>query len=161
MGKSKDRQSKAAMADDFNRLAGEQDFSDAVERIGAIRETITGLMLFDLLQYMEERINEQLSTVSAMHAKVLLAIEQVEEPNIPYLVLRPEKLLVLTGMLSSLNTDIMLARTSTCPDALRRHEIGYPQEMGVIAAQIDEALGISRQAQRRPRTRGGFTPSMG
>jgi len=53
---------------------------------------------------------------------------------------------MLEGMLASLNTDIWLARCATCPDALLRHERGYPQEMGAIAAFIDKALGLRPHA---------------
>jgi hypothetical protein len=57
-------------------------------------------------------------------------------------------MLMLTGMLASLNTDTWTARSATCPDALLRHERGYPQEMGAIAAFIDKALDLRpRSAQ--------------
>ena len=77
--------------------------------------------------------------------------------TIPRLLREPEHMRVLEGMLASLNTDIWTARTATCPTALMRHERGYPEEMGAIAAFIDEALDLPPRAARigRSAQRGG------
>jgi len=95
--------------------------------------------------------------VEATHPRVLLGVEQVEETTIRHLLEEPKQMLVLTGMLASLNTDIWMARTATCPDALLRHARGYPQEMGAIAAFIDQALDL----RPRPVQNGRSVPQSG
>ena len=67
--------------------------------------------------------------------------EQVHRPDIPYLIVKPQRLQHLTGLLASLNTEIICARSSTSSAALRVIEAGFPLEMGEIAAVIDDAAG--------------------
>lgn len=89
--------------------------------------------------------------------RVILGVEQVEKTTIMHFREEPKQMLMLTGMLASLNTDIWLARSATCPNALLPHERGYPQEMGAITAFIDKALDLRARSIQMGRSvsRGG------
>lgn len=147
MGFSKGRGSKKDLREQFNRLVNDQTRDDLLDRITALYGTEAGLMFHDLLGFLDGRVRDRAKPVEATHPRVLLGVEQVEETTIRHLLEEPKQMLVLTGMLASLNTDIWMARTATCPDALLRHARGYPQEMGEIAAFIDQALDLQK---RRP-----------
>lgn len=143
MGFSKDKKPPgiSASVDNFNMLAYGQTYSEASGRLAFLVTTPTGAMLYDLLNFMKLRIDAANNIVDPVYAKVLLAVWQVHQPDIPYLLAKPRQLDLLTGMLASLNTDIVCARTSTSPHALQALEAGFPKEMGAIAALIDEAVG--------------------
>ena len=145
MSFSKVNDSKAAgTVENFNRLAYGLKLEDAVTRLGFLVTTETGLLFYDLLAFLKARIEGNGNHVEPVHAKVLIAVEQVRSTDIPYLLLKPQKVIYMTGLLASLNTDIVCARTSTSPVALRALEDGFPVEMGQIAALIDEAVGARR-----------------
>ena len=152
MGFSKDKGSRRDLRKQFNRLVNDQTRDDLLERIASLGATETGQMFFDLISFLQARIAPSSGEIKPAHARVILGVEQVEQTTIPYLVREPAQMHVLAGMLASLNTDIWMARSATCPDALLRHERGYPQEMGAIAAFIDKALGLGN---RRARIRKG------
>jgi hypothetical protein len=157
MGTSGSGTGDRELRDQFNRLVNAQTRDDLLGRIAALQGTESGLMFFDLLGYLRGRIRQDRRYVTAAHPRVILGIEQVETTTIRHLLEEPKQMLVLTGMLASLNTDIWMAQSATCPDALLRHERGYPQEMGEIAAFIDEALDLrTPSAQIR-----GSTPRSG
>lgn len=127
--------------DNFNLLAYGLTPFDAVARLGFLVTTETGAMFYDLLSFIKARIEDNGNHVLPVFAKVLIAVEQVHSPDIPYLVLKPHRVEHLAGLLASLNTEIVCARGSTSPIALRAVETGFPQEMGEIAAVIDDAIG--------------------
>jgi len=143
MGFSKDKKPPGGSpsVDNFNMLAYGQTYSEVRDRLAFLVTTPTGAMLYDLLDFMKRRIDAESNIVDPVYAKVLIAVGQVHKPDIPYLLAKPRQLDLLTGMLASLNTDIICARTSTSPIALQALEAGFPKEMGAIAAVIDEAVG--------------------
>lgn len=147
MGFSKGKGGRNELREQFNRLVNNQTRDDLMDRIAMLNGTDTGLMFYDLLGFLDGRIRDRKKPVDPMHPRVLLGMEQVEDTTIRRLLEEPKQMLVLTGLLASLNTDIWMARSATCADALLRHERGYPQEMGAIAAFIDEALDLPK---RRP-----------
>lgn len=147
MGFSKAKGGKKDLREQFNRLVNDQTRDDLIDRITALYGTEAGLMFHDLLGFLDGRVRERAKPVDAAHPRVLLGMEQVEETTIRHLLEEPKQMLVLTGMLASLNTDIWMAQSATCPDVLLRDERGYPQEMGAIAAFIDQALDLP---QHRP-----------
>ena len=149
---SKERRRGRDLRKQFNRLVNDQTRDDLLDRIAELGTTETGQMFFDLVELLKARISPSDGEIETTHARVILGIEQVEQTTIPYLVREPAQMHVLAGMLASLNTDIWMARSATCRDALLRHERGYPQEMGAIAAFIDKALGLGK---RRARIRKG------
>jgi hypothetical protein len=149
---SKERRRGRDLREQFNRLVNDQTRDDLLDRIAELGTTETGQMFFDLMAFLKVRISPSNGEIETTHARVILGIEQVERTTIPYLVREPAQMHVLAGMLASLNTDIWMARSSTCRDALLRHERGYPQEVGAIAAFIDKALGLDK---RRARIRKG------
>lgn len=146
--------------DTFNQLAYGLKLEDAVTRLGFLVTTQTGLLFYDLLAFMRARIEGNGNHVEPVYAKVLIAVEQVRHTNIPYLLLKPQKVAYLTGLLASLNTDIVCARTSTSPVALRALEDGFPVEMGQVASLIDEAVGVRRTPSVSFPTRGGSRKPM-
>lgn len=152
MGFSKDKGRKRDLREHFNKLVNGQTRDELLDRIAALNGTDTALMFFDLLGLLRQRIREGDGYIEAAHPRVILGVEQVEKTTIPELLREPAKMRMLEGMLASLNTDIWLARSATCPDALLRHERGYPQEMGAIAAFIDKALGLKPHAARPGRS---------
>lgn len=154
MGFSKGRGSKKDLREQFNRLVNDQTRDDLIDRITMLNRTDTGLMFYDLLGFLDGRIRDRKKPVEATHPRVLLGIEQVEETTIRHLLEEPKQMLVLTGMLASLNTDIWMASSATCADALLRHERGYPQEMGAIAAFIDQALDLPKRGPQNGVGRG-------
>jgi hypothetical protein len=127
--------------DNFNRIAYGLTPFDAVARLGFLVATETGAMFYDLLSFIRARIEGNGNHVHPTYAKVLIAVEQVHRTDIPYLMFKPRCVEHLTGLLASLNTEIVCARGSTSPIALRVMEAGFPQEMGEIAAVIDDAIG--------------------
>lgn len=147
MGFSKGKGGRNELREQFNRLVNNQTRDDLMDRIAMLNGTDTGLMFYDLLGFLDGRIRDRKKPVDPMHPRVLLGMEQVEDTTIRRLLEEPKQMLVLTGLLASLNTDIWMARSATCADALLRHERGYPQEMGAIATFIDEALDLPK---RRP-----------
>ena len=147
MGFSKGRRDRTELREQFNRLVNDQTRDGMMDRIAMLNGTDTGLMFYDLLGFLDGRIRDRKKPVDPMHPRVLLGMEQVEDTTIRRLLEEPKQMLVLMGLLASLNTDIWMARSATCADALLRHERGYPQEMGAIAAFIDEALDLPK---RRP-----------
>ena len=149
---SKERRRGRDLREQFNRLVNDQTRDDLLDRIAELHTTETGQMFFDLMELLKARITPSSGEIKPAHARVILGVEQMEHTTIPYLVREPAQMHVLAGMLASLNTDIWMARSATCPDALLRHERGYPQEMGSIAAFIDKALGLDK---RRARMRKG------
>jgi hypothetical protein len=152
MGFSKGRGGKKDLRAQFNRLVNDQTRDDLLDRITALYGTDAGLMFHDLLGLLKTRIRQGDGYVEPAHPRVILGVEQVETTTIPELLREPVKMRVLEGMLASLNTDIWMARTATCPDALLRHERGYPQEMREIAGFIDKALGLRRHTARPGRS---------
>lgn len=149
----------------FNFLAHGQSYPDMIARFEALKETDTAAMFHDLLELLRHHVERRENAVSTVHSKVLLGIEQVEKPTIPLLLAIPTKVDMLTGMLADLNTEVVLGRTATSAVALRRHERGYPVEMGKIATFIDETLGLRKtMATRRspykqsPKHRPGNAP---
>ncbi|MBM1281483.1 hypothetical protein JQU41_22440 [Ponticoccus sp. SC6-36] len=130
----------------------DQTRDDLIDRIAMLNGTDTGLMFYDLLGFLDGRIRDRKKPVDPMHPRVLLGMEQVEDTTIRRLLEEPKQMLVLTGLLASLNTDIWMARSATCADALLRHERGYPQEMGAIAAFIDEALDLPPRLAQNSRS---------
>lgn len=148
MGFQKDKGRKRDLREHFNKLVNGQTRDELLDRIAALNGTDTALMFFELLGLLRERIRQGDGYIEAEHPRVILGVEQVEKTTIPELLREPAKMRMLEGMLASLNTDIWLARSATCPDALLRHERGYPQEMGAIAAFIDKALGLRGHAVR-------------
>jgi hypothetical protein len=144
----------------FNRLAYGLKLEDAVTRLGFLVASDTGLMFYDLLAFMKARIEGNGNHVEPVYAKVLIAIEQVRHTDIPYLLLKPQRVAYLTGLLASLNTDIVCARSTTSPVALRALETGFPVEMGRIAAVIDEAVGARRSTSGSFPARGGSRKPM-
>ena len=148
MGFSKEKGCKRDLREHFNKLVNEQTRDDLLDRIEALHGTDTALMFFDLLGYLHGQLRQNGGYVEAAHPRVILGVEQVEKTTITHFLEEPKQMLMLTGMLASLNTDIWTARSATCPDALLRHERGYPQEMGAIAAFIDKALDLP---PRKPR----------
>jgi len=149
---SKEMRRGRDLREQFNRLVNDQTRDDLLDRIAELDTTEAGQMFFDLMEVLKARISPSNGEIKTTYARVILGIEQVERTTIPYLVREPAQMHVLAGMLASLNTDIWMARSATCPDALLRHERGYPQEMGTIAAFIDKALGLGK---RRVRMRKG------
>lgn len=152
MGFKKGKRIGHDLRERFNKLVNEQTRDDLLDRIEALHRTDTELMFFDLLGYLSGRIRKNRSYVEAAHPRVILGVEQVEKTTITHFLEEPKQMLMLTGMLASLNTDIWTARSATCPEALLRHERGYPEEMGAIAAFIDKALDLPA---RNPRNRAG------
>ena len=146
MGFSKDKGRKSDLREHFNKLVNGQTRDDLLDRITALNGTETAQMFYELLGLLRERIRQGGGYVDSAHPRVILGVEQVEKTTIPELLREPAQMRMLEGMLASLNTDIWLARCATCPDALLRHERGYPQEMGAIAAFIDKALGLRPHA---------------
>lgn len=142
MGFSKDKGIRRDLREHFNKLVHHQTRDDLLARVEALRGTATGLMFSDLLTFLHGRISERKQGAEATHPHVILGVEQVEETTIRRFLDEPRDMMALTGMLASLNTDIWTARSATCPDALLRYERGYPEEMGAIAAFIDEALDL-------------------
>lgn len=130
--------------ENFNLLAYGQTYGEALTRLAFLVTTESGAMLHDLLSFIRQRIDAASTIVDPVYAKVLIAVGQVHRPDIPYLIDKPRQLDLLTGMLASLNTDIVCARASTSPIAIRALETGFPVEMGAIAALIDEAAGGRR-----------------
>jgi hypothetical protein len=157
MGFSKGRGGRNELREQFNRLVNDQTRDDLMDRIAMLNGTDTGLMFYDLIGFLEGRIRDRKKPVDPTHPRVLLGMEQVEDTTIKRLLEEPKQMLVLTGLLASLNTDIWMARSATCADALLRHERGYPQEMGAIAAFIDEALDLPPRLAQNSRSipRGG------
>lgn len=102
--------------------------------------------------FLQARITPSSGEIKPAHARVILGVEQVKQTTIHYFLREPSQMDMLAGMLASLNTDIWMARSTTCPDALLRYERGYPEEMSAIAAFIDKALGLGN---RRARIRKG------
>jgi len=141
--------------DSFNQLAYGLKLEDAVSRLGFLVTTDTGLLFYDLLAFMKARIEGNGNHVEPVYAKVLIAVEQVRRTDIPYLLLKPQKVAYLTGLLASLNTDIVCARSAASPVALRALEDGFPVEMGCIAALIDEAIGARKSPGVAFPARGG------
>ena len=154
MGFQKDKGRKRDLREHFNKLVNEQTRGDLLDRIEALNGTDTALMFFDLLALLRERIRRGEGYIEAAHPRVIVGVEQVEKTTIPELLREPAKMRMLEGMLASLNTDIWTARSATCPDALLRHERGYPQEMGAIAAFIDKALDLPARKPRNGVGRG-------
>lgn len=152
MGFSKDKGRKSDLREHFNKLVNGQTRDELLDRIAALNGTETALMFLDLLGLLRQRISAGDGYIEAAHPRVILGVEQVEKTTIPELLREPAKMRMLEGMLASLNTDIWLARSATCPDALLRHERGYPQEMGAIAGFIDKALGLKLHAARPGRS---------
>ncbi|MBM1222961.1 hypothetical protein JQU17_22375 [Ponticoccus sp. SC2-23] len=152
MGFSKGRGGRNELREQFNRLVNDQTRDDLIDRIAMLNGTDTGLMFYDLLGFLDGRIRDRKKPVDPMHPRVLLGMEQVEDTTIRRLLEEPKQMLVLTGLLASLNTDIWMARSATCADALLRHERGYPQEMGAIAAFIDEALDLPPRLAQNSRS---------
>lgn len=152
MGFRKDRGRKSDLREQFNKLVNDQTRDDLLDRIAALNGTETEQMFFELLGLLRNRIRLGDGYVEPAHPRVILGVEQVEKMTIPELVREPAKMRMLEGMLASLNTEIWLTRTATCRDALLRHERGYPQEMGAIAAFIDRALGLQKASTRVGRT---------
>lgn len=152
MGFQKDKGRKRDLREHFNKLVNGQTRDDLLDRIAALHGTDTALMFFELLGLLRQRISEGDGYIEAAHPRVILGVEQVEKTTIPELLREPAKMRMLEGMLASLNTDIWLARSATCPDALLRHERGYPMEMGKIAGFIDKALGLSPHGVRPGRS---------
>jgi hypothetical protein len=152
MGFSKDKGRKRDLREHFNKLVNGQTRDELLDRIAALNGTETALMFLDLLRLLRQRIREGDGYIEAAHPRVILGVEQVEKTTIPELLREPAKMRMLEGMLASLNTDIWLARSATCADALLRHERGYPQQMGAIAAFIDKALGLKPHAARPERS---------
>jgi len=148
MGFKKGKRIGRDLREHFNKLVNEQTRDDLLDRIEALHGTDTALMFFDLLGYLHGRLRQNGGYVEAAHPRVILGVEQVEKTTITHFLEEPKQMLMLTGMLASLNTDIWTARSATCPDALLRDERGYPQEMGAIAAFIDKALDLP---PRKPR----------
>jgi len=144
--------------ENFNLLAYGQTYGEARERLAFLVTTESGAMLYDLLSYIRQRVDAASNIVDPVYAKVLIAVGQVHQPDIPYLIDKPRQLDRLTGMLASLNTDIVCARTSTSPIALRALETGFPMEMGAIAALIDEAVGGRRSPAMSFRGRAARNP---
>ena len=157
MGFSKGRRDRTELREQFNRLVNDQTRDGMMDRIAMLNGTDTGLMFYDLIGFLEGRIRDRKKPVDPTHPRVLLGMEQVEDTTIKRLLEEPKQMLVLTGLLASLNTDIWMARSATCADALLRHERGYPQEMGAIAAFIDEALDLPPRLAQNSRSipRGG------
>lgn len=157
MGFSKGKEGEKDLREQFNRLVNDQTRDDLMDRIAMLNRTDTGLMFHDLLGFLDSRVRDRAKIVETTHPRVLLGVEQVEETTIRHLLEEPKQMLVLTGMLASLNTDIWMARSATCADALLRHERGYPQEMGAIATFIDEALDLPPRLAQNSRSipRGG------
>lgn len=161
MGHSKDIDTKRnGPTKEFNHIAYGLKLEDAVARLGFLVTTDTGLMFYDLLAFMRVRIESNGNYVEPVHAKVLIAVEQVRHTDIPYLLLKPQRVAYLTGLLASLNTDIVCARSATSPVALRALETGFPVEMGRIAAVIDEAVGARRSTSGSFPARGGSRKPM-
>ena len=160
MSFSKDKKTENASpsVDNFNMLAYGQTYSEARDRLAFLVTTPTGAMLYDLLDFMKRRIDAANNIVDPVYAKVLIAVVQVHQPDIPYLLAKPRQLDLLTGMLASLNTDIVCARTSTSPLALQALESGFPKEMGAIAALIDEAVGGRKSPSMAFRGRAARNP---
>ena len=104
-------------------------------------------MFYDLLLHDGEDRGQQ--PCRSRLCQVLIAVEQVHRPDIPYLLFKPRRMEYLAGLLASLNTDIACARGSTSSIALRAIETGFPKEMGEIAAVIDDAIG-KRDSSGRP-----------
>lgn len=148
----------ASPAEDFNSIAYGQTYGEALKRLAFLVTTESGAMLYDLLSFMKQRIEAANNIVDPVYVKVLIAIGQVHRPDIAYLIDKPRQLDRLTGMLASLNTDIVCARTSTSPIALRALEMGFPLEMGAIAAVIDEAVGGRRSSTLAFRGRAARNP---
>lgn len=160
MGFSKDKlpPSGSASVDKINMLAYGQTYGEAVKLLAFLVTTESGAMLYDLLSFMKQRIEAANNIVDPVYVKVLIAIGQVHRPDIAYLIDKPRQLDRLSGMLASLNTDIVCARTSTSPIALRALEMGFPMEMGAIAALIDEAVGGRRSSALALRGRAARNP---
>jgi len=152
MGFKKGKRLGQDLREHFNKLVNDQTRDDLLERIEGLKGTETALMFRDLLGFLHRRIRQGGGYVEAAHPRVILGVEQVEKTTIPELLREPAQMRMLEGMLASLNTDIWMARSATCPDALLNHERGYPQEMGAIAAFIDKALGLRPQSARVGRT---------
>jgi len=143
---SKNKGTGRDLREHFNKLVYEQTRDDLLARLEVSQGTATGLMFGELLSFLHGRISERKTGAEAAQPHVILSVEQMEMPTIPRLLREPEDMRVLEGMLASLNTDIWTASTATCPVALLRHERGYPEEMGAIAAFIDEALDLPPRA---------------
>lgn len=154
MGFKEEKRIGRELREHFNKLVNEQTRGDLLDRIEALHGTDTELMFCDLLGYLHGRIKQNRSYVEAAHPRVILGVEQVEETTIRHFLEKPHKMLMLAGMLSSLNTDIWIVRSATCQDALLNHERGYPQEMGAIAAFIENALDLPPQKLRNGVGRG-------
>lgn len=145
------------LVEDFNHLATRQNYEDVNARLQALMQTEAGMIFFDLISLLHRDIERSGNRISPVHCKVILGIEEVDTPRLPYLRAKPCQLWVLHGMLADLNTEILLAKTTTDTAAIRRFEQGFPKEMAQIAAFMDEALDLrSRSAQiSRSRPRGG------
>ena len=141
-----DKGRKRDLREHFNKLVKGQTRDELLNRIAALNGTETALMFFDLLGLLREWIRRGDDYIEAAHPRVILGVEHVEKTMIPELLREPAKMRMLKGMLANLNNDIWLARSATYPDALLRHERGYPPEMGEIACFIDKALGLRAHA---------------
>jgi hypothetical protein len=149
------RTAEADVSDRFNFLAYRQTYTDAVARIGLLMTTETGAMAYDLLTFMKARLDLGGNAVDPVDAKVLIAVEQVHRPSIPYLLGKPRLLDVLTGMVYSLNSDVWQASPATNPVALLAQEPGrFAREMDEIAAFIDEAIGSRTRILTGPPRKG-------
>lgn len=106
MGMSGSRTGARELRDQFNRLVNAQTRDDLLSQIAALQDTESGLMFFDLLGYLRGRIRQDRRYVTAAHPRVILGIQQVDTTTNRHLLEEPKQMLVLTGMLASLNTDI-------------------------------------------------------
>ncbi len=140
----------------FNKLVNEQSRDEMLDRIAAFGNTDSGLMFYDLLGFMHGRIRKNNIAFEANHPRVVLGIEQVENTTIRYFLEEPAQMLKLTGLLENLNTLIWTAYSTTCNDALYRHNRGYPQEMEEVATLVDHALDLPNRTMRNGRRKGSM-----